>query len=85
MEAFMEKVQLTRPIDVSECAQRNALTNKPTELSLAAGTVGTVLDTLRDGEAFVVEFGSRGADECEWLGVLYASELQTLPELATTA
>jgi hypothetical protein len=81
----MEKVQLTRPMDVSECARRNALTNEPLELSLAVGTVGTLLDTLSDGEAFLVEFGSRGADQCEWLGVLYASELQLLPELAAAA
>jgi len=81
----MEKVRLTRPIDVSECARRNALTNNPVELSLAAGTVGTMLDTLSDGEAYLVEFGSRVSDQCEWLGVLYASELQLLPELATAA
>ena len=85
LEALLEKVQLTRPIDVSECARRNALTNKPADLFLAAGTVGTVRDTLSDGEAFLVEFGSRGADQCEWLGVLYSSELQLLPELATAA
>jgi hypothetical protein len=65
-------------INVSECARRNALTNKPAELSLAAGTVGTVLDTFSDVEPFLGVFGSRGADQCEWLGVLYASELQQL-------
>ena len=55
--------------------QRNALTCKPDGLVLGAGALGTVIDTF-DNDAFLVEFGSRGPNECDWLGVLYASELQ---------
>jgi hypothetical protein len=72
----MEQARLTRQIDVKECARRNALTKKPTKLVLAAGSVGIVVDTLGDGDAYLVEFGSRGPDQCDWFGVLYASEVQ---------
>ena len=81
----MEQARLIRDLDVAECARRNALSSNPAELSLAAGTVLTVLDTLSAGETFLVEFGSRGPHQCEWLGVLYASELEFTPNLAHAA
>jgi hypothetical protein len=80
----MPQARLIRLIDKQECARRNALTCKPDGLVLAEGTLGTVIDTL-DSEAFLVEFGSRGPHECDWLGVLYASELQLMAELAKAA
>jgi hypothetical protein len=81
----MNKAHLIKHMNERECARRNALTNRPTALVLNVGMVGTVLDTLDDGQAFVVEFGSRGPDQCEWLGVLYASELQLMPEVPRAA
>ena len=80
----MPQARLIRQIDKQECAQRNALTCKPVGVVLAAGTLGTVIDTL-DSDAFLVEFGSRGPNECDWLGVLYDSELQLVAELAKAA
>ncbi len=81
----MKLARLTRQIDERECAERNALSAKPAALVLAPGTVGAVLDTFSNGDAFLVEFGSRGPDQCDWLGVLYASELQLVPEVARAA
>src|SRR5258705_1559836 len=83
--SLMKLARLTRQIDERECAERNALSAKPAALVLAPGTVGAVLDTFSNGDAFLVEFGSRGPDQCDWLGVLYASELQLVPEVAMAA
>jgi hypothetical protein len=38
------------------------------DLTLHAGTIGTVIDTFA-GNAYLVEFGSRGVNDCDWLGV----------------
>ena len=81
----MEQALLTKHIDCHECARRNALTNKPADLVLAVGSVGMVVDTLDGGEAYLVEFGSRGPDKCDWLGVLYASEIQLMAGVAKAA
>jgi hypothetical protein len=81
----MEKARLTRQLDVRDCARRNALTNKPANFELAAGSIGIVVDTLGNGDAYLVEFGSRGPDKCDWLGVLYASEIELMPAVAKAA
>jgi hypothetical protein len=81
----MEQALLTRQIDVHECARRNALTNKPADLVLAAGSMGIVVDTFDGGGAFLVEFGSRGPHQCDWLGVLYASEIELMAMVAEAA
>ena len=81
----MRLARLIRHIDGPECARRNALTNKPAHLALALGSIGAVVDTLGDGDAYLVEFGSRGPNACDWLGVLYASEIQQLPAIAQAA
>lgn len=81
----MGQALLIRQIDQHECACRNALTDKPDGLVLTAGVAGTVIDTLENGDAFLVEFGSRGPNECDWLGVLYASELQLIADVAKAA
>ena len=81
----MEQGRLIRHIDGPECAMRNALTNKSATLSLAAGSIGTVVDRLGDGDAFLVEFGSHGPESCDWLGVLYASEIQPIAAVAKAA
>jgi hypothetical protein len=52
---------------------------------LVAGSVGMVADSFDGGEAFLVEFGSRGPDKCDWLGVLYASEIELMATVAKAA
>ena len=74
----MELVRLK--IDEHECARRNALANTPTGFALSAGAVGTVVDSFASDAEFLVEFGSRGSEHCDWLGVLKASELEFLPD-----
>jgi hypothetical protein len=81
----MPQARLIRQIDKRECARRNALTDKVAGLVLAAGTVGTVVDTFGNGDAYMVEFGSRGGDDCDWLGILYAWELQLITDAAKAA
>ena len=81
----MDQARLTRHIDGHECARRNALTDKPVDLVLAAGSVGIVVDSLDGGGAYLVEFGSRGPDRCDWLGVLYASEIELMAAVAKAA
>jgi hypothetical protein len=74
----MELVRLTRQIDKGECSLRNALTNKPVGLVLLAGQVGTVIERFGGGNEFLVEFGSRGPDQCDWLGVLKCRSLDLI-------
>lgn len=70
--------KLLREIDESECLRRNALSDKRRGLALRQGSVVTVLETLDDGKAFLVEFGQRAPDTCDWLGVLYPSEIEMM-------
>ena len=77
--------QLLQEIDETECARRNALTNKQPGLALRVGEIGTVLETFGDGEAFLIEFGSRAPDTCDWLGVLYPCEVEVLSSVAKAA
>ena len=69
--------KLLREIDVGECLRRNALTNKLPGLRLRQGSVVTVLESLDQGNAFLVEFGER-QEKCDWLGVLYPTEIEFL-------
>jgi hypothetical protein len=76
--------KLNREMDERECRQRNALSMTHPGFSLAAGTIGTVVETFGTGEAFLVEFNSSGATrngQCDWMGVLYPTEI----ELSSTA
>jgi hypothetical protein len=79
------RLALLRQIDSGGANGRNALTGKVVGLTLAADTIGTVVDTFGIGDAFLVEFGSRSADDCDWLGILYASELQLISGAAEAA
>ena len=45
-------------------------------MKLSEGSVVTVLETLDQGNAFLVEFGERAPEKCDWLGVLYPTELE---------
>lgn len=67
--------KLLREIDIDECQRRNALSNKRGDLRLKQGSTVTVLESLDQGRAFLVEFAERSPETCDWLGVLYPSEL----------
>jgi hypothetical protein len=67
--------RLLREIDPGECQRRNALTNKRADLRLRQGSVVTVLESLDQGNAFLVEFGEK-REGCDWLGVLYPTEIE---------
>ncbi len=72
--------RLVREIDQAECLQRNALSEKRQGLKLKQGAMVTVLETLDQGNAFLVEFAERAdkrsSGKCDWLGVLYPAEIE---------
>ncbi len=68
--------RLVREIDAGETRRRNALSVKRQGLKLEQGAVVTVIETLDQGNAFLVEFGARQPDKCDWLGVLYPTEIE---------
>lgn len=73
--------RLRRELDERECRRRNALSKTIPGFALRTGDVGTVLETLGDNEAFLVEFnrnGKAGNGECDWLGVLYPAEIEVV-------
>lgn len=73
---MVKTAKLLREIDIEECQRRNALSNKRGDLRLQQGSVVTVLESLDQGRAFLVEFGEQAPDTCDWLGVLYPSEIE---------
>ncbi len=76
---LLKTARLVREIDAGECLRRNALTEKRPGLKLRQGSVVTVLETLDQGNAFLVEFAEKKAPEkCDWLGVLYPAEIEFL-------
>jgi len=81
----LELVRLVRDVDVAECARRNALSQKLPGFVLRQGQVGTVLETLQGGAAFLVEFGDCAPAACDWLGVLYTTEVEMLPTAVAAA
>jgi hypothetical protein len=73
--------KLRRELDELECKRRNALSETIPGFALRTGDVGTVLETLGDREAFLVEFNRNGkatTNACEWLGVLYPAEIEVV-------
>ncbi len=68
--------RLVREIDAGECLRRNALSETRQGVELKQGTTVTVLETLDQGNAFLVEFAGRAPDTCDWLGVLYPTEIE---------
>lgn len=78
----MTTAKLLREIDTSECLRRNALSKKQPGLRLRQGSVVTVLETLDQGNAFLVEFGER-RENCDWLGVLYPAEIEFVKSSVT--
>jgi hypothetical protein len=75
--------RLRRELDEHECRRRNALSRTIPGFVLHPGDVGTVLETLGDNEAFLVEFNRTGKaknGECDWLGVLYPAEIEVVDQ-----
>ena len=73
--------RLRRELGELECKRRNALSQTIPGFALSTGDVGTVLETLGNSEAFLVEFNRNGKaqkNECEWLGVLYPAEIEVV-------
>ena len=72
--------RLVRELDEGECQRRNALTTKASPgFKLTSGEIGTVLETFGEGEAFLVEVSKgrrKQADDCDWMGVLYPTEVE---------
>ncbi|MBX9588211.1 MAG: DUF4926 domain-containing protein [Hyphomonadaceae bacterium] len=72
--------KLRRELDERECRRRNALSKTSPGFALRTGDVGTILETLGNNEAFLVEFNKNGKaakkGECDWLGVLYPAEIE---------
>jgi len=74
----MTTAKLRREIDENECKRRNALSRTSPGFVLRLGDVGTVVETFGTGEAFLVEFSKNGKGhaECDWMGVLYPTEIE---------
>lgn len=75
--------RLRREMDERECKRRNALSRTMPGFVLRTGDVGTVLETLGNNEAFLVEFNKNGKTkkgECDWLGVLYPAEIEMVDQ-----
>ena len=81
VSAMVSTARLTRGLDEHECRRRNALSRSVPGFALRSGDIGTVLETLGNNEAFLVEFSRNGKaekGECEWLGVLYPAEIEVV-------
>jgi hypothetical protein len=83
----MATAKLMREIDENECKRRNALSKTSPGFVLKSGDVGTVVETFGTGEAFLVEFNKNGGgpDQCDWLGVLYPTEIEVAGSSADKA
>jgi hypothetical protein len=77
----VSRARLMRELDEHECRRRNALSKSIPGFALRLGDEGTVLETLGNNEAFLVEFNRNGKamnGECDWLGVLYPAEIEVV-------
>lgn len=68
--------RLLRELGEPECRQRNALSRTAPGFRLKAGDVVQVVETFREG--FLVEVAPRTSDRCDWMGVLYPSEIELI-------
>jgi hypothetical protein len=81
VSAMVSMARLRRELDERECRRRNALSRTLPGFTLRSGDVGTVLETLGNNEAFLVEFNQNGKaanGQCDWLGVLYPAEIEVV-------
>ena len=80
--------KLRRELDEKECKRRNALSKTSPGFVLRPGDVGTVVETFGSNEAFLVEFNKNGRakkDSCDWMGVLYPTEIEVIAGSAESA
>lgn len=82
--------RLRRAMDERECKRRNALSQTRAGFTLKSGDVVTVVETFGANEAFLVEFNKsarkpKSSDVCEWMGVLYPTEIEMLGASADKA
>jgi hypothetical protein len=68
--------KLLREIDERECKTRNALSRTKPGFRLKHGDTVKVVESFSGNQAFLVEAGASKKDSCDWMGVLYPSELE---------
>lgn len=68
--------RLLRALDERECRRRNALSQTKPGFALASGAKVKVVEAFGVDEAFLVEVGPSRTDQCDWMGVLYPSEIE---------
>ena len=70
----IKTARLVRGLDERECLRRNALSRTKPGFKLASGDTVKVVEDFE--EAFLVEAGASRKDSCDWMGVLYPSEIE---------
>ena len=70
----LKTAKLMRAIDERECQRRNALSRSKPGFVLKSGDTVKIVEAFN--EAFLVEAGTSRKDSCDWMGVLYPSELE---------
>lgn len=68
--------RLLREIDERECQRRNALSRTKPGFRLKHGDTVKVVESFSGNEAYLVEAGASKKDSCDWMGVLYPSEIE---------
>jgi hypothetical protein len=74
--ATIKTARLLRELDETECRRRNALSRMKPGFKLLCGDKVQILEAFGGNEAFLVEAGASRKDSCDWMGVLYPSELE---------
>ena len=72
----IKTARLLRELDEKECLRRNALTRTKPGFALRSGDTVKVVEAFGGDEAFLVEAGASRKDSCDWMGVLYPSEIE---------
>jgi len=66
--------KIVRTLDERECQRRNALSSTKPGFALKTGDTVKVVEAFN--ETFLVEAGGSRKDSCDWMGMLYASEIE---------
>lgn len=75
LQVSSKMARLVREMDERECLRRNALSRTKPGFKLKSGDVVKVVEAFGGDEAYLVEAGASRKDSCDWMGVLYPSEL----------
>jgi len=67
--------RLIREIDTRECQRRNALSRTKPGFKLSHGDMVKVVESFSGDTEFLVEVSGPRKDSCDWMGVLYQSEI----------